>query len=112
MKGDRKKDYPQNNQRFSGKEITVKVNIYTKQQILSADANSQLADLEPGYAGEVDDDQVEYIRRHLRKSMNLAKWWGFSKKPKRATESIRRIALHGDSDDVIHNRQLAKGKIS
>jgi len=87
----------------------MKVEIYTKEQILAAPVDSNLRCLEPGYAGDLEDEQVDFIRRHLRKSMRLAAWWGFTKKPRRASDTIRRIAMDGDPDDITWNRKLAKG---
>jgi len=87
----------------------MKTQVYTKAQVLSAPVDSDIALLEPGYAGDVTPEQANWIRRHLKRSLTLAKWWGFSKKPRRATHAIMRVAMQGDPDDVSVNQQLVKG---
>ena len=78
-------------------------------EVREAPVGSPIELLEPGNAGAIDDDQANYIRRHLKRSLTLAKWWGFSKKPRRATHAIMRVALDGDPDDVSVNQRLVKG---
>lgn len=87
----------------------MKTQVYTKADVLSAPVDSDVALLEPGYAGDVSPEQANWIRRHLKRSLTLAKWWGFSKKPRRATHAIMRVAMDGDPDDVSVNQQLVKG---
>ena len=87
----------------------MKTQVYSMTQVREAPNGSPLELLEPGMAGEIDDDQANYIRRHLKRSLTLAKWWGFSTKPRRATLAIKRFALDGDPDDVAANVRLVKG---
>ena len=78
-------------------------------EVREAPVGNPIELLEPGNAGAIGDDQANYIRRHLKRSLTLAKWWGFSKKPRRATNAIRRVAEYGDPDDISLNRELVKG---
>jgi hypothetical protein len=99
-----------NLQAISGRELhDMKTTHYTKKQILNALPSNQIRSLEPGYAGDIDNDEAEWIRMHLKRNLTLAKWWGFSKVP-RATNAIKRIAMDGDPDDCIHNRSLVMMK--
>ena len=87
----------------------MKTQVYTKTEVLAAAVDSDIALLEPGYAGDVSPEQANWIRRHLKRSLTLSKWWGFSRKPRRATLAIMRVAMDGDPDDVSVNQQLVKG---
>ena len=52
--------------------------------------------LEPGWAGELDDVELEYIKSELRKSPSLRRRWGFRPSAKRFSESrIRDVAMNG-----------------
>jgi len=52
--------------------------------------------LEPGWAGELDDVELEYIKSELRKSPSLRRKWGFRPSAKRFSESrIRDVAMNG-----------------
>ena len=54
--------------------------------------------LEPGWAGELDDVELEYIKSHLRQSPSLRRRWGFRPSAKRFSEShIRAVAMDGVS---------------
>ena len=69
--------------------------------------------LEPGWAGELEDDQVAYIRAALHDDPDLAYQWGFKRSSKRfPTEIIRRIAARGDADHRTTNLHLVKGQSS
>ena len=87
----------------------MKTQVYTMKQVKEAPIGSDLEMLEPGNMGEIDDEQADWIRRHLKRSLTLAKWWGFNRKPRRAKLAIMRVAEHGDPDDVAINQQLVKG---
>ena len=87
----------------------METQVYTIKQVREAPVGSQLEMLEPGNMGEIDDEQANWIRRHLKRNLTLAKWWGFSRKPRRAKLAIMRVAEHGDPDDVAINQQLVKG---
>ena len=67
--------------------------------------------LEPGWAGELEDDQVAYIRSALHDDPELAYQWGFKRSTKRFnTDIIRRIAEKGDADHRMVNVHLVKGQ--
>ena len=52
--------------------------------------------LEAGWAGELDDVELEYIKSELRKSPSLRRKWGFRPSAKRFSESrIRDVAMNG-----------------
>jgi len=52
--------------------------------------------LEPGWAGELDDVELEYIKSELMKSPSLRRRWGFRPSAKRFSESyIRVVAMQG-----------------
>ena len=54
--------------------------------------------LEPGWAGELDDVELEYIKSHLKQSPSLRRRWGFRPSAKRFAESrIRVVAMDGVS---------------
>jgi hypothetical protein len=54
--------------------------------------------LEPGWAGELDDVELEYIKSHLRQSPSLRRRWGFHPSARRFSESrIRAVAMDGVS---------------
>ena len=67
--------------------------------------------LEPGWAGDLEDDQVAYIRTALHDDPDLAYKWGFKRRTKRFTDDlIRLIADKGDADHRMVNVQLVKGR--
>ena len=69
--------------------------------------------LEPGWAGELEDDQVAYIRTALHDDPDLAYKWGFKRRTKRFTDDlIRLIADQGDPDHRMVNVQLVKGRFN
>jgi len=55
--------------------------------------------LEPGWAGELSDEEVEYIQRELHRSRRLWRRWGYLgamlKGVTIPAATIRRIAKHG-----------------
>lgn len=52
--------------------------------------------LEPGWAGELDDVELGYIKSELRKSPALRRKWGFRPTARRLSESrIRDVAMNG-----------------
>ena len=65
--------------------------------------------LEPGWAGQLVDDELAFIRAELFRDRKLAAGWGFRPGQKaRPDEAIRRIAVDGDPDGTAHNRRLAR----
>ena len=54
--------------------------------------------LEPGWAGELDDVELEYVKSELSKSESLRRRWGFRPTAKRLSKSrIRAVAMDGES---------------
>ena len=67
--------------------------------------------LEPGWAGQIDDDELDFIRDALFRDSKPARLWGFRPSQKtRADQAIRRVAMDGDSDRTTHNRGLARSR--
>jgi len=54
--------------------------------------------LDPGWAGELDSVELEYIKTHLKQSASLRRRWGFRPSARRLSESrIRAVAMDGVS---------------
>jgi len=54
--------------------------------------------LEPGWAGDLDNVELEYVKSELRRSPSLRRRWGFRPSAKRLSESrIRAVAMDGVS---------------
>lgn len=52
--------------------------------------------LVPGWAGDLSEEELAYIKSQLRESASLRRKWGFRPTAKRLAESrIRAIAKHG-----------------
>lgn len=52
--------------------------------------------LEPGWAGELDPDELAYLKSQLRRSPSLRRRWGFRPSAKRLSEDrIRAVARNG-----------------
>jgi hypothetical protein len=52
--------------------------------------------LEPGWAGELDPDELAFIKSKLRQSASLRRRWGFRPSAKRLSEKrIRAVARDG-----------------
>jgi hypothetical protein len=52
--------------------------------------------LEPGWAGELDNVELAYVKSKLMKSRSLKRRWGFRPSAKRLSESrIRTAAMYG-----------------
>jgi len=52
--------------------------------------------LMPGWVGEIDTVELDYIKSHLRQSSSLKRRWGFRPTAKRLSESyIRAVARDG-----------------
>ena len=67
--------------------------------------------LEPGWAGELDDEQIAYIRNALHRDPELAYQWGFRRASKRFSDDmIRRVADRGDATHRMINAHLVKGQ--
>ena len=52
--------------------------------------------LQPGWAGELDPDELAYLKSQLRRSPSLRRRWGFRPSAKRLSEDrIRAVARNG-----------------
>jgi hypothetical protein len=52
--------------------------------------------LEPGWAGELDPDELAYLKSQLRRSPSLRHRWGFRPSAKRLSEDrIKAVARNG-----------------
>lgn len=60
---------------------------------------SQRKLLEPGWAGQLSDSEIEFIQRELKRYPSLWRRWGYKKAMVRGVpipaSTIRRIAIHG-----------------
>lgn len=57
--------------------------------------------LQPGWAGDLDHVELEYIKSELRRSPSLRRRWGFRPSAKRLSEQrIRAVAMDGVSRKV------------
>jgi len=66
-------------------------------------------DLEPGYAGTLDDDQLAYIQERLKSDDSLSYWWGWRPGMKRrAVAAIERVAMCGSPEDRALNVRLVR----
>ena len=65
--------------------------------------------LEPGWAGELDAEELEYLQRKLLEDKHLAYLWGFAPSQKtRPADAIRRVAMWGDPEQRMVNYRLAR----
>ena len=68
--------------------------------------------LEPGWAGELAPDELDFIQDRLREDRQTPFRWGFRPTSKRRPEwAIRQIAMHGDPDRRATNVALARRKL-
>ena len=55
--------------------------------------------LEPGWAGQLSDREIEFIQLQLKRYPSLSRRWGYRKAMVRGVpipaSTIRRIAIHG-----------------
>ena len=65
--------------------------------------------LEPGWAGELAPDELEYLLAELHQDKQLAFKWGFRPGAKRRPEwAIRQVAMWGEPDSRRSNVALAR----
>ena len=65
--------------------------------------------LEPGWAGELADDELAYIQGELLTNKKRSYLWGFAPAQKtRPLEAIRRVAMDGDPERRSVNIPLAR----
>ncbi len=66
--------------------------------------------LEPGYWGQLENEEVEFIQTKLRDNQDLSAAWGFKAVQKsRSPDAIRRVAMWGDPKDQVVNTKLVRG---
>ena len=76
---------------------------------LAYEMDSKYLLLEPGWGGNLDDDELAYIQERLKADPDLSYWWGFRPGQKTRPEAaIRRVAMDGDPDHRQSNRKLAR----
>ena len=67
--------------------------------------------LEPGWAGDLGDDELAFVKAHLLVDKALARRWGFRPGAKRRPDwAIRAVSMNGDPGNVALNRSLARGR--
>ena len=65
--------------------------------------------LEPGYGGQLTDEEMLYIRTKLMEDDALAYFWGFKHSMQsRSTSAIQRVAEYGDPEVRSVNVTLAR----
>jgi hypothetical protein len=65
--------------------------------------------LQPGWGGELSDEEGEYIQAQLMKNDALSLRWGFRPSQKtRPADCIRRVAMQGNPDNWKFNRGLVR----
>jgi hypothetical protein len=65
--------------------------------------------LEPGWGGQLADDEVEFILSRLLSDPQLAYWWGFRPQTKRRSlEAIKAVAMWGSPDIRAENVKLVR----
>ncbi len=68
--------------------------------------------LEPGWAGELAPDELEFIQGELAADKKLAFKWGFRPGAKRRPEwAMRQVAMAGDPDRRAANVALARRRL-
>lgn len=66
---------------------------------------------QPGWAGELNDSELEVIEKRLGRSKRLAEKWGFAPTQKvLSIDAIKRVALYGDSSQNEANAKLIKSR--
>ena len=68
--------------------------------------------LEPGWAGELAPDELEFLQAELSRDKKLAFQWGFRPGAKRRPEwAIRKVPFYGDPDRRATKAGLARRKL-
>ena len=76
---------------------------------LAYEMDSKYLLLEPGWGGNLDDEELACIQEKLKTDLDLAYWWGFRPGQKTRPEAaIRRVAMDGDPDHRQSNKKLAR----
>jgi hypothetical protein len=64
---------------------------------------------QPGWAGALDDEEVERLQQALSTDPDLARVWGWRPSMRRrAVSAIERVAAYGSPDDIALNRKLVR----
>jgi hypothetical protein len=65
--------------------------------------------LQPGWGGQLDDSELEFILSKLRNDPMLSYWWGFRPRAKRRpVEAIKAVAMWGSPEVRVHNMKLIR----
>jgi hypothetical protein len=65
--------------------------------------------LQPGWGGQLDDSELEFILSKLQADPMLSYWWGFRPGVKRRPlEAIKAVAMSGDPVVRSHNVMLVR----
>lgn len=70
-------------------------------------------DLEPGFAGHINETQYETIRDAIQNNPTMRRWWGFVRGEGTGwvgPEKVQAVALYGDPDFPYYrgNRELVR----
>ena len=69
--------------------------------------------LEPGWAGEPEPAELEFLSQRLQKDRRLANKWGFTTpEAKRVDWAILQVAMWGDPQQKALNAALARQKLN
>jgi hypothetical protein len=65
--------------------------------------------MEPGWAGELGQDELARLQKALMNDPDLARVWGWRPSMKRrAAVAIERVASNRDPSNIAHNRKLVR----
>jgi hypothetical protein len=65
--------------------------------------------LQPGWGGELADDEFQFILSRLQSDEALSFWWGFRPRTKRRPiEGIKAVAMWGDPEVRARNVKLVR----
>jgi hypothetical protein len=65
--------------------------------------------LQPGWGGQLDESELEFILSKLQADPMLSYWWGFRPRAKRRPlEAIKAVAMSGDPAVRSHNVVLVR----
>ncbi len=65
--------------------------------------------IQPGWAGALTDEELEYLQKLLSQRPQVAELWGFPLGAKTFSEqAVRRVAMWGEPDDPDLNGKLTR----
>lgn len=65
--------------------------------------------LQPGWAGALTDEEVDFLQRRLAEEPGIAIRWGFRPGMKTHSEqAVRRVAMYGEPDNPSWNGKLTR----